>query len=123
MADPIVIEVPIGGIEIEVPANIPPICLEVGIPGPQGPPGDGLVQAGAVLPAAFSGAPLQATITLPNPYATAAYAVAPKATTVTGRLVPVNVLSRTATQFVLELCSTNLIGIEAIHWISTPHTY
>lgn len=122
MADPIVIEVPSPDpISVEVPED-EIICVEVGLIGPQGPPGDALLQSGIILPAVFVPPNMETTVTLPQPYVDTNYSVVTQATTVSGRLIPVNVKNKTPATFVLELCSSNLDGLESVNWTSTPHT-
>ena len=110
-----------GNIRVVIPDDSP-IVIQVANQGPPGPPGDAGLNAGSVLPAEFSGTPLTATITFSSPYPDLSYTVVPSVTSVTGRVIPVNVVNRTTTSFQLELCSTNLSGLESVNWIASSHS-
>lgn len=92
-----------------------------GTQGPPGLPASAAVQAGTVLPAAFAGSPLTASIVLPDLYPDANYSIATQITTSSGRVVLVNATNYTAAGFDLELCSQNLDGIAEIRWQTTPY--
>lgn len=136
MGSPVVVRS--GGARVSAKASVKPIVARGGsatvvkidntvvksIGGPQGPPGtnaDSLVQAGAAIPAMFTGSPLTATVTLPTPYLDANYSVATQVSSVSGRIIPTNVVKQTATGFEIELCSQNLDGLEAVRWQTTPY--
>ena len=73
-----------------------------------------------MLPADFAGAPLTASVVLPDLYPDANYSIATQITTSSGRVVLVNATNYTAAGFDLELCSQNLDGIAEIRWQTTP---
>ena len=95
-------------------------CVPI-IPGGGGTPSTGDVQAGIAIPAAFTGNPLTASVTLPVAYPDSNYSVATQVTSVSGRVIPTNVVNITATGFDIELCSQNLNGMAGVRWQTTPY--
>ena len=97
-------------------------CVSI-LPGGGGgstPTGD--AQAGVAIPAAFTGNPLTASVVLPAAYPNSNYSVATQVTSVSGRVIPTNVVNITATGFDIELCSQNINGMAGVRWQSQPYT-
>jgi hypothetical protein len=96
-------------------------CVSI-LPGGGGAtPLPGNVQAGIAIPAAFTGNPLTASVVLPTAYPNSNYAVATQVTSVSGRVIPTNVINITATGFDIVLSSQNINGLAGVRWQTTPY--